>query len=266
LGRRVQIRELDPDITKTLQVTSDKKYLWDGLEITEERDTTGAVVQRRFYNQGFVDSDGTTLFYTRDQLGSIRELTDSSQAVRARYDYDSWGRMTKLQGDRDTIFGYTGVLWHAPSGLGLTVFRAYDPNLGRWINRDPVEEAGGINLYEYVLNNPILFNDFLGLCPCPSQGGLPTTAPTPTTPDPPPAYTHFKDMYDKAKTWSDRWNTYKACLKAVNSIPASPTDGIPTDPQTDEDAAKACRASRDRVKNALPSVLDCLQGLWSSMF
>ena len=165
MGRRVEIQEMDPDTTQTLQVTSDKKYLWDGLEIAEERDTTGGIVLRRFYNQGFVDSDGTVLFYTRDHLGSIRELTDGTQAIRARYDYDPWGRPTQLQGDRQAPFQYAGYFWHAPSGLDLTMCRAYDPNLGRWTSRDPIEENGGINLYGYVANIPSVLMDPFGLVP-----------------------------------------------------------------------------------------------------
>jgi RHS repeat-associated protein len=142
LGRRVEIIEKD---------------------IAEERDATGGIVQKRFYSQGFVDTDGTILFYTRDHLGSIRELTDSAQAVRARYDYDPYGRMTKVQGDKDSLFGYAMYFWHGQSGLNLTKFRAYDPNLGRWISEDPYGELGGINLYGYVLNNPISYIDPLGL-------------------------------------------------------------------------------------------------------
>jgi RHS repeat-associated protein len=144
-------------------MTSDKKYLWDGVDIAEERDTTGAIVLRRFYNQGFVDSDGTALFYTRDHLGSIRELTDGTQAIRARYDYDPYGRMTKIQGDRDSAFGFTGDFWHAQSGLDLTLYRAYDPNLGRWLSRDPIGEDGGKNLYAYVDNDPVGLIDPFGL-------------------------------------------------------------------------------------------------------
>jgi RHS repeat-associated protein len=162
-GRRVGIRELDPDANKKLQVSSDKKYLWDGTEIAEERSADGGTVLKRFYDQGFVDSDGTALFYTRDHLGSIRELTDGQQAVRARYDYDPYGRMTKVSGDKDSPFTYTGHFWHQPSGLNLSLFRAYDPNLGRWISGDPIEEAGGGNLYGYVDNEPIGQIDPLGL-------------------------------------------------------------------------------------------------------
>jgi hypothetical protein len=34
-------------------------------------------------------------------------------------------------------------------------YRFYDPGLQRWVNRDPIEEAGGIDLYIYVDNSPI---------------------------------------------------------------------------------------------------------------
>ena len=43
--------------------------------------------------------------------------------------------------------------------------RFYSPNLGRFINRDPIEEQGGINLYAFVANNPINRWDYLGLTP-----------------------------------------------------------------------------------------------------
>ncbi len=39
----------------------------------------------------------------------------------------------------------------------------YEPSLGRFINRDPINELGGLNLYGFVRNNPIMHVDPLGL-------------------------------------------------------------------------------------------------------
>jgi hypothetical protein len=42
-------------------------------------------------------------------------------------------------------------------------FRFYEPNLQRWLNQDPIGEAGGINLYGFVGNDPINLWDLFGL-------------------------------------------------------------------------------------------------------
>jgi len=51
--------------------------------------------------------------------------------------------------------------------------RPYDPNLGRWIQRDPIGEKGGLNLYAYVENNPVSLVDPLGLEGNPVSSTLP---------------------------------------------------------------------------------------------
>jgi hypothetical protein len=43
------------------------------------------------------------------------------------------------------------------------LYRYYEPNLQRWVNRDPIKERGGINLYQFVRNDPILNYDGYGL-------------------------------------------------------------------------------------------------------
>jgi len=164
MGRRVQIRELDPDTNQNLQVTSDKKYLWDGAEIAEARTTDGGTVLQRYFRQGFVDTDGAVLFYTFDHLGSIRELTDGTQTVQARFDYDPYGNMTQVSGTRTSFFGYAGLVWHPASKLNLALFREYDPSLGCWLSRDPLGEFGGTNLYKYAMGMVIDRTDVLGLC------------------------------------------------------------------------------------------------------
>ena len=50
-------------------------------------------------------------------------------------------------------------------GLSLCrVYRYYDPMTGRWPSRDPIEEAGGENLYGFVGNDGVIRIDRLGMC------------------------------------------------------------------------------------------------------
>ena len=53
---------------------------------------------------------------------------------------------------------------HAYDSPEVATYRFYDPNLQRWLNRDPIEEHGGFNLYGFVNGNPIGIFDLLGLC------------------------------------------------------------------------------------------------------
>jgi RHS repeat-associated protein len=55
--------------------------------------------------------------------------------------------------------------WNGHQGpeTRIGLLRFYNPETGRWINRDPIEEVGGENLYAAVLNDPINKLDYLGL-------------------------------------------------------------------------------------------------------
>ena len=48
-------------------------------------------------------------------------------------------------------------------GITPSAFGFYNPNVGRWTTRDPIEEDDSPNLYQFVKNNPLLFIDLLGL-------------------------------------------------------------------------------------------------------
>jgi RHS repeat-associated protein len=156
LSQRVKIVEKDNG-----NVTSTKNLIWRGADICEERDA-GNTVTKRYYPQG-AQIGSTNYYYTRDHLGSVRELTDESGAVQTRYDYDPYGRRTKLTGSLDSDFGFTGHYYHQWSELDLTLYRAYNANLGRWLSRDPIGEEAGLNLYVYVRNSTLSLVDPYGM-------------------------------------------------------------------------------------------------------
>jgi RHS repeat-associated protein len=163
-GERVKIQEYDN--TGSHNLISTKQYVWAG-GLAEERDATNTVT-KRYFGQGeqrVVGGTTTNYFYTRDHLGSIREMIDASGTIQARYSYDPYGRRTKVLGALDCDFGFTGHYWHATSSLYLAPYRAYDPNLGRWISRDPSGESSGINLYAYCGGSPVNETDPTGLDP-----------------------------------------------------------------------------------------------------
>jgi len=157
IGQRVRVTEKSSG-----SIDSDHWYVWDGAELKEERDSNNQNTTKRFYGDG--EQIGTSsYFYTFDHLGSIREMTDVSGVVQAQYSYDSWGRKNKINGSIDADFGFTGHYLHAASGLWLTYYRAYSSDYGKWLSRDPLGEGGGLNIYSYAANQPLLYIDDLGL-------------------------------------------------------------------------------------------------------
>jgi RHS repeat-associated protein len=85
------------------------------------------------------------------------------------YDYDAFGKETRSSTlvaglNPDSFpFHYSTKFTDPESGFNYYGYRFYDPSNGRWLNRDPIEEEGGVNLYNFVENNPINWVDFLGL-------------------------------------------------------------------------------------------------------
>jgi len=146
-------------------VTGEKHFVWDGFSLAEERDANNNVT-KQFYGQG--ELRGTLkLYYAKDHLGNVREVTDGNGVMRARYDYVPWGgRSANAITDVNALecdFGFTGHYQHGPSGLLVAPRRFYSGDLGRWLSRDPIGERGGINLYRYVGNGPVNAIDPFGM-------------------------------------------------------------------------------------------------------
>jgi RHS repeat-associated protein len=109
-------------------------------------------------------------FFLTDQLGSVRDLIDDQGNVQASYEFSEYGeRISTFENgvsSQKTIVGGMFVQDEvADTGLMLMGHRFYDPGLGRFLNRDPIGFAGGLNLFSYGGNNPVTFTAHTGLSP-----------------------------------------------------------------------------------------------------
>ena len=96
-----------------------------------------------------------------DANGNIMQKLDSNGNALMSVTYDPFGNL--IDGTLVGDYGFStkpliqGVNWYYYG------FRYYDPETGRWPNRDPIEEEGGLNLYGLIENDSVNYVDFLGL-------------------------------------------------------------------------------------------------------
>ena len=165
LGRRIAIT------TTNGGAVNETRHLWCGETLCQARDASD-VVTRWYFSEGEeIPSAGELLYYSRDHLGSVRNLSDAQTGTGvASYDYDPYGDAIQTGGQVSADLRYAGMFYEPDSGLYLTHYRAYDPRTGRWLSRDPLGEGFARNLYEYVDGNPLSYTDPNGLARFP--GGL----------------------------------------------------------------------------------------------
>jgi RHS repeat-associated protein len=161
LGRLVRVVD-----THAGAITADHSYTWCGSVRCLAHDNTqsGSPVSTQYFDQGAIIG-GTAYYYVKDQLGSVTQLVSSTGTVASQYSYDPYGNQTTVSGTLVSDIGYAGYFYHGVSGLEFALYRAYDPTHARWLNRDPIGEAGGVNLYAYTDGNPTNYNDPSGQCP-----------------------------------------------------------------------------------------------------
>ena len=106
-----------------------------------------------------------------DPNGNVVAIVDVTGDVKERYRYDAFGKVAyltpsfteKAASDFDWDYLYTSRQLDKESGLQHSRYRYYGPELGRFINRDPLNyRAGDANLYRYVENRAIVAVDPLG--------------------------------------------------------------------------------------------------------
>ena len=149
LGRNVKILEYTAS-----SLTSTKQFVWCGNGRCEARNASSAITAQYF---GYGETiSGTSYYWNKDHLGSIREMYASG--LQAQYSYDPFGCVSKIAETVPPDFGFAGYYLHSRSGLSLTLTRAYSPHLGIFVNSDFAGNAA----YDYCDNNPIGLKDPAG--------------------------------------------------------------------------------------------------------
>ncbi len=157
------------------QRTLVRSYLW-GLDLSGAFQGAGGVGGLL----AVTDAAQGAHFVAYDGNGNIMALVKASEgSIGAQYEYGPFGETIRATGpmaktnplrfsskytDDETDFVYYG-------------YRYYSPSLGRRISRDPIEEKGGLNVYDFVDNDSISAIDVDGLQLLPVRIPLPVRPP-----------------------------------------------------------------------------------------
>ena len=201
-------------------------YYW-GNDITRTRYDGGGVCGLLA-----IGSQNTTLLPFLDNIGNIIEYCDKRGNIVQQFSYNLFGQLGKgSEIEEDMLrFRFSTKALEGKTGLYYYGYRFYNSDIGRWQNRDPIDEAGGSNLYLFLYNNPGNDFDLLGLYMPgsgtgadgrPSKEGKPCTTTGGTTgcwkcslstipgSDPSVALTGGQTEYDMHQTYKEKMAKWK---------------------------------------------------------
>jgi len=180
MGRRVHKQVFD-HADGLWAVSADTNFLYDGWNLIQERSNPGTAPDTVAYIWG-LDLSGTlqgaggigglltridisSHYYTYDGNGNVGQLVDNGGIVAAHYEYDPFGNTITSHGllASNNSFRFSTKYLDVETDLYYYGYRYYMPEMGRWLNRDPIEETGGFNLYSVCINNGINLYDKIGL-------------------------------------------------------------------------------------------------------
>jgi RHS repeat-associated protein len=196
LGRRVRKVSQERQSDGSWLTVADRLFIYDGWRLLCEQGTYQGNAFRRRYTWGLdlsrtlagaggiggllAVSDGPATpadyVYCYDGNGNVGQVLDlapttwnASAVMVARYEYDPYGRVLSQLGtfadpaSNGNPFQFSTKYYDHEVGLIYFGYRYYSPRLGRWINRDPIGERGGRNIYGYLGNSPPTAVDPFGL-------------------------------------------------------------------------------------------------------
>jgi len=148
------------------------KYVYAGGVVIAELDNSDNLVKE--YVRGLslgggiggilYCKDGSNFYYYHyDGNGNVTSVTDGDGKEVAIYEYDCFGNVLTEAASLSNDFKFSTKQADKRGQLIDFGARWYDPEVGRWTQRDPLGVAGGLNLYGYCNGNPLNLIDPWGL-------------------------------------------------------------------------------------------------------
>ncbi|MDR1284423.1 MAG: type IV secretion protein Rhs [Opitutaceae bacterium] len=185
MGRRVSkiVRE-KATATAAWTLKSETRFLYDGWNLVAETNASGAILRSYVWGLDLAASPTATggvgallqitdhtvsspqrYFPTYDGNGNIATLVRAADGVlSAVYEYSPFGELLRATGTFADANPFRFSTKYTDTETGLIYYgnRFYDARNGRFINRDPIEERGGFNLYGFCENDSVNQIDYLG--------------------------------------------------------------------------------------------------------
>ena len=145
----LQIAELDLMHPEAMLV---KSYWWDPNEPLTTR-----LLMMKCWKENMA-AKKEHFYYLYDSLKNVTSIFGEQKERKALYEYSSFGQVLKSEGDIAQFNKFRFSCEYMDDELGLIYYnyRHFNPTDGRWINRDPITERGGWNLYESTAIHKIL--------------------------------------------------------------------------------------------------------------
>ena len=170
-GRIYQVNSFyaDEDVQET--PTLNYRRIYDGTKLIAT--VRNGAIEDTFVWQPETSGDADVILWDKNYVYA----TDPNKNVRVKrfpndwipgtwveefIDYKPFGELKNYVADPPR-FMFSSEEYMPETGMYHYLYRAYSPSLARFITRDPIEEAGGVNLYCFVNNNPVSYWDVLGL-------------------------------------------------------------------------------------------------------
>jgi RHS repeat-associated protein len=174
-------------IGKLLSTSSGVKsifYIYNRFGLLAESDENGAVTKAYAFNptkavagtwsseplwqanvakSDLRDSGSKYNYLHVDNLGAPILATDSDGFVAWETIYGAYGIPYIFLDNAEINLRYPGQYFDEESNSNYNFFRNYRYDIGRYIQADPIGVDGGLNLYSYSNNNPLIYFDIFGL-------------------------------------------------------------------------------------------------------